>query len=230
MTASATDRARAGRLVRTLSAVSPGVRAIKDQIPSFAAAWEERNEVELASGRPLWVALGDSLTQGIGAPTIEQSYAARLQRRCHEAGWPLALVNLSRSGARIEDVRRSQLPTLVSLATDHSRPVLVTCTIGSNDLLRSARLGRARQQARELIAALPDRTVMATLPAAGSLAAAGANRFLRETIRAHGHDIADVASYYRPRRGTIARDHFHPNEHGYQAWVAAFTEALAGRI
>ena len=212
-----------GPLVRTLARVLPGVRDTEDQIPAYARRWHEQNQAALSSGEPVWVALGDSLTQGIGASSLETTFVRQVQRRLADAGRPVPVLNLSVSGARIQDVIDRQLPKLSQLAHD---PAFVTCTVGSNDLLRSVRLKRTTKQLGALFDALPKGSIVATVPAAGSLVAKYVNRIIEGEAPLREHRIADVASHLSGWRRRIAGDGFHPNDEGYQAWTAAFSEVL----
>ena len=57
-----------------LLSLLPGVRATKRQVEVFAEAWRSHNDdvlTTLSANDRLLVALGDSLTQGIGASSIE---------------------------------------------------------------------------------------------------------------------------------------------------------------
>ena len=56
-------------------------------------------------GGLLYVALGDSAAQGIGASSPERGYVGLLAERLRETtGRPVELINISRSGAKIEEV------------------------------------------------------------------------------------------------------------------------------
>ena len=212
-----------GALVRTLARVLPGVRETEDQIPAYARRWHEQNQAALSSGEPVWVALGDSLTQGIGASSLDTTFVRQVQRFLAESGRPVPVLNLSVSGARIQDVIDAQLPKLAALAHE---PAFVTCTVGSNDLLRSVRLKRTTTQLRGLFDALPAGSVVATLPAAGSMVAKYVNRIIEGEAPLREHRIADVAAHLSGWRRRIAGDGFHPNDEGYAAWTAAFSAAL----
>ena len=214
-----------GPLVRALAKVLPGVRETEDQIPAFARRWHEQNQAALTAGEPVWVALGDSLSQGIGASSLETTFVRQVQRRLAEAGRPVPVLNLSVSGARIQDVIDRQLPKLAQLAHE---PVFVTCTVGSNDLLRSVRFKRTTRQLSTLFDALPSGSIVATLPDAGSMVAKYVNRVIEGEAPLREHRIADVASHLSGWRRRIAGDGFHPNDEGYEAWTNAFTEVLIG--
>jgi lysophospholipase L1-like esterase len=75
------------------------------------------------------VAVGDSVTEGVGDPGRDglQGWVHHL---ADEAGLQL-VANLARAGARVADVRRHQLERAVA-----AEPDVVTCAIGVNDVLR----------------------------------------------------------------------------------------------
>src|SRR4051812_30383533 len=54
---------------RWTSFLLPGAIGVAGQVPIYAGAWQRDNELANTGGRPLWVVLGDSLSQGIGAST-----------------------------------------------------------------------------------------------------------------------------------------------------------------
>jgi hypothetical protein len=60
-----------GWFLRLARRLLPGVGLVEDEIKPYAAAWHERNLAALASADPLWVVPGDSLSQGVGASSIE---------------------------------------------------------------------------------------------------------------------------------------------------------------
>lgn len=211
-----------GRLLR-VTRFLPGVARTAEQIEYFADHWRGLAAESLVSERPVVVALGDSLAQGIGASTPDDGYVGGLRRHLTIGTAPPPVLNLSRSGATIEDVIDIQLP---ALAASGVTPAAVVCTVGSNDLVRSARLLRTRRSLGRLLDAVPVETVIATLPARGSLAAKGLNRCLRAEASARSLAVADVNAHLRTWRGHQATDRFHPNDAGYRCWTAAFVGAL----
>ncbi len=205
----------------------PGVRATRAQVDEFATAWRHRNDGELAALSPedrLFIALGDSLSQGIGATSLESTWVIRLARELESGGaGRVRVVNLSVSGGRIGDVLATQLPRLEAIGV---RPAVVTCTVGSNDLIGSPRFGRAVDEMRMLLGELPSGAVMATIPDRGSLVAKAFNRRLRHAVAEHPVRLADIAPLAYRGRKTYAPDWFHPNDRGYEAWFATFAAVL----
>jgi len=204
----------------------PGVRAVTEQIPRFAAAWAEETERALGAPGPLLAVLGDSTAQGIGAGSHLTGWAGQLRERLavhHGTEWGVA--NWSRSGARVADVVAEQLPALRGAGR---RPDLVVCAVGANDVFWGLTTGAARRAFAELLPGLPAPAVVATVPEGGVAGRARRlNAELRGLAAAHGVAVAEVARTIRPGRGTLASDGFHPSTRGYADWTAAFAAALA---
>lgn len=214
---------RPGRSVRLLSRILPGVAQTRRQIEQYADHWRHRAIESIESGAAPVVAIGDSLAQGIGASSPDHGFVAAVASRLVGDDGPV--VNLSRSGARLVDVLEHQLPALTALPVD---PVVVLCTVGSNDLVRSSRIRRARQEMHDLLDALPPNAVVATVPAAGSLVAKRFNRSVRSAAVERRVTVADVGRELRSWKGRMAADRFHPNDAGHQLWAEVFERAIAG--
>ena len=199
----------AGRLVPGI----PRVHAQAARLPRRVAAVQRGGP---RSGGPPRVALGDSMSQGIGARSIDGGWVGQLHGRLDAAGVPLRLVNLSRTGARVQDVVRFQLPELAALG----RPALVTVLAGANDMFPPARRAGAVPAFAELLTALPTgRSVVGTLPRRNRSARA-INALVDAAAGRGDVRIADMRGMtVRSLWGTRAEDLFHPNERGY-AWIA----------
>ncbi len=216
-------RSRVGKVARVLL---PGVRQVHAQVAVYARAWDEANDAALAAEGPLWVVLGDSTAQGIGAPSYDQGYVGQLRAVLDEhSSRPWRVLNLSRSGARAADVLATQLPRLEALETE---PDLVTCAIGANDMVPTP-LPEVLAAMREIIHRLPRGAVIATIPQGLRPARASVvNEMIRAEAPAAGLVIADVWAHTGPPwHGKLAQDGFHPGLAGYADWAKAFAEALA---
>jgi hypothetical protein len=73
-----------GWFLRLARRVLPGVGLVENEIKPYAQAWSERNLEALACAGPLWVVLGDSLSQGVGASSIERGWVLQTWRG---GGW-----------------------------------------------------------------------------------------------------------------------------------------------
>ena len=95
--------------------LSDGIAAINATIEPRAQFWDQWNTNTVDNEGPLWIALGDSVTQGIGSSTPEMSYVSIvLERLILRTGLPWRVLNLSMSGGRFDDVTKRQLPALRS--------------------------------------------------------------------------------------------------------------------
>lgn len=222
-----TDQPRSpfARLGRALGSLLPGARERRAQTEAYASAWDAHNATAMRANGPLWVALGDSTAQGIGASAHDRGYVGQLLGLLRTERDPAyRVVNLSRTGALTDDVLDRQLP---ALATIEQPVALVTCGIGSNDVLRRPKRLIVERFER-LVAELPTGTVLANIPQGlGSGRTRAANALLAERAPAHGVIVADVHAHTgAPWTAKYAPDRFHPNDRGYQEWVAAFAAAL----
>ncbi len=216
-------RSLGGKLLRL---ALPGVRQIHAQVASYAKAWDAANAVALDDDGPLWVVLGDSTAQGIGAPSYDQGYVGQLKAVLDEhSSTPWRVFNFSRSGARANDVLETQLPRLEAL---EQPPELVTCAIGANDMIPTP-LDQVVGSIREVMRRLPEGAVIATIPQGlRPQHAVVVNEIIRGEAPAAGLVVADVWAHTGPPwEGKLAADGFHPGVVGYSNWAKAFAEALA---
>ena len=204
-----------------LGRLSP-FRRSSAQVDAYAAAWTSANETARAATGPLWVVLGDSAAQGVGASTHLSGYVGVVLARLQAAdGRPWRVLNLSRSGARTREVVDVQWPAAADLDAD-----LVTAVVGGNDALRTAE-PQWRQAAEDLCAALPPGAVVATCPrGVFERKARRVNAVLRAGAEAHGLRVADLWAHTGPPYRGLYADGFHPNDRGYLQWADALSEAL----
>jgi lysophospholipase L1-like esterase len=207
----------AGRLV-------PGIGRVQAQVPVFADGWRSANEGALEDSGPLWVALGDSMSQGIGARSIRGGWVGQLHARFRAEGRPVRLINLSATGARVHDVADDQLPQLAALGVV---PVLVTVLAGANDMFPRSRWPDAVASYRRILEVLPPgRSVAGTMPRRNGGAAA-INALIDEAAARGDIRVADLRGMtVRSLIGTRADDHFHPNERGYADIARRFSQAV----
>ncbi len=210
-----------------------GVTAMRADCIAFAGHWQAHNEqiLRAAEPAPLWVVLGDSTAQGLGAPSPDDGYVGQVLSVLRQrTGRPWQVLNLSVSGALIRDVLNLQLPRIPAQAD------LVTCGIGFNDILYTGP-GKLFTDLRALLAAVPDRTVMLDLPVpagyAGLLGLASRpylariNRTLHAAAGARGLPVAEVSRHFLPPwTGKFASDCFHPSQDGYRDWSQALLAVL----
>jgi lysophospholipase L1-like esterase len=211
-----------------------GVAYVDVQARTFADFWTRQNENALAADGPLWVVLGDSTAQGLGASSPLHGYVGQVLNALRRTGSPWRVLNLSRAGAQTRHVLEDQLPQVDGLT-----PALVTCGIGSNDILATPPK-RFRDQLRQVIERLPSSSVMMDLTVPDRLwriggvvspYVTGINQLISTTAASRGLPVAEVSQHARPPwRGMLAPDSFHPNNLGYRRHADALLAALPAAV
>ena len=214
-----------------------GVNAMREDCAAFARHWQAHNDQVLAEmgpaqpDGPLWVVLGDSTAQGLGALSPDGGYVGQvLAELRRQTGLPWRVLNLSVSGSLTRDVLGAQLPVMPAHAD------LVTCGIGINDILYTSP-AKLFADLRTLIAALPDQTVLLDLPLPagcwGFLGRASVpyvtriNRTIHQAAAARGLPVAEVSAHFLPPwPGKFASDCFHPSQDGYRDWARALLSVV----
>ena len=204
------QRSEADRLARTLHL--------------NARWWKEQRAKD---GELLYVAIGDSAAQGVGASQPGRSYVGLIAQHLRQrTGRSVRVVNLSISGARLREAIALQLAPLRRLSPD-----IVTVAIGANDMPAFDR-DRFTRELREVYDSLPPSSIVAEVPSF-YLGAAERNVRVANTIvhRLAGEHGFEVAPLYVRTRGQgaalyalnrVAADFFHPNDRGYRVWASAF--------
>ncbi|MFB7656637.1 MULTISPECIES: SGNH/GDSL hydrolase family protein [unclassified Streptomyces] len=189
-----------------------------------------------------FVALGDSLTEGVGDPVGHgwRGWAALLATGLAEQ--PVLFTNLARSGAQTGDVAERQLPAGLAL-----RPDLVSVVVGVNDTLRrtfdlgavAARLDTVyaactARGALLLTACLPDPGAMLGLPDALARPLARRQRAVNAVVHALSDRYGAVHLHaceggWTTDRSMWSADRLHPGERGHRQLALRFHALLAER-
>jgi lysophospholipase L1-like esterase len=211
-----------GPVVSTASKLFKGVRSVQDQVEPYAREWERHNREAVAASGPLWVVLGDSMSQGVGASAYDHGWVGQLAETL--PGY--RLVNLSVYGGRISDVLERQIPAMESLGVP---PDLVTVIIGSNDLFNRKRREAMPTALTEMLRRLPGGTVIGNQPG-GRDAMVEFNALIDKAVRERGLVLAEFRDpRMRSWKGKLSPDHFHPNDLGYAGMAKIMAEAIARR-
>jgi lysophospholipase L1-like esterase len=190
--------------------------------------------------RPLrFVALGDSLTEGVGDPVADgwRGWAALLAGGL--ADEPAHFTNLAVSGSQTHDVLERQLPAALAL-----RPDVVSVVVGVNDTLRctfdihavAARLDTvyaafAEQGAALLTACRPDPGAMLGLPGALARPLARRQRAVNAVVHALSERYGALHLHacegaWLTDRAMWSADRLHPGERGHRQLAVRFHALL----
>lgn len=195
----------------------------------------------------MYVALGDSTVEGVGATSPETNYVSQIYERLKSVYPQARLMNLGVNGATAPDVLGAQLARAVALGPD-----LVTLSIGPNDITsgRNAQqyerdletiLGTLASQTTAVVVVnlIPDLTLTPRFtrkelaPVVGRRVVAF-NEALARQARAHGAELVDLYARSReelPRYPElIAPDGYHPSDRGYARWAELMWEGIVARI
>lgn len=199
---------------------------LRSTIKPTAAYWLAQQETAPQPGEFVYVALGDSAAQGIGASSYDKGYVALLAAQIQKAtGRPVRVINLSVTGARVADVVREQLPRLKAL-----HPDLVTLDIGANDTVKSTPDADFRRDFTSILEAIPaERSAVADLPVFSGKSTQSNqvhwNDFVQSEIIKQEIKLVKLSDTTRRTQhdwDTYAADFFHPSDKGYATWYQTY--------
>ncbi|HEX7633417.1 MAG TPA: SGNH/GDSL hydrolase family protein [Candidatus Saccharimonadales bacterium] len=199
---------------------------LKSHLKSYADYWKNLPN----SGSFTYVALGDSAAQGIGASKPQYGYVGLLSKYIQaQTGQKVRVVNLSVSGAKIEDVLAKQIPQLQKYKAD-----LVTVDIGANDVAGKYNSTDFARKYDQLAAALPAGTIVGNTPYFGgrirhNTQALDANKHIAASAQKYDLRVADLQTVTRAHNSlrVYAPDLFHPSNQGYKNWATAYEHAMS---
>lgn len=215
-----------------------GLLALAGQVPAYQKHWDAKNAEISASNAITYIALGDSTAQSIGASSPEKGYVGLIAEAiARKTGRPVHLVNLSKSGAKVEDVLNTQLPKLANLHIDDD--TIITLEIGANDVARDYDTDTFTKNINQLIPLLPKQVVMSDIPFFGKGRLSSresdvqkANAVMAEIAAKNGRQLAPLHKLTEENASlrNNALDMFHPSNRGYKNWYSAFWEQLEPTI
>ena len=209
-----------------------GLGLLTAKQPLHAKWWRDQRG---GHGELLYVAMGDSAAQGIGASRPGRSYVGLIAKHLRAStGQTVRVVNLSQAGARLREALAKQVPQLEALEPD-----VLTVSVGANDIAEFEPTRFAREF-DELCAALPPRALVADVPSFHlgdrERSVKVANAIVRKTVAQYGLTLVPLHATTK-RRGVsrtalrdVSVDFFHPNDRGYNTWASAFLPLLPKAI
>jgi len=180
-------------------------------------------------GEITYLALGDSTAQAIGASSPSRGYVGIIAKRLEQkTGKTVRVVNISVTGATMEDYLKTQAPQVKDIKADY-----VTIEIGANDV-RSFEPQKFKDKFAQVLETLPDGTFVSNMPLFNSRPSSTNNGKLASVIVEQ-----ELQSYPNLRfvdlgketteKQTIfgfAPDLFHPNNISYKHWADAFWKEI----
>lgn len=196
-------------------------------VGSYRKSWVS---IARQKGEIIYVALGDSAAQGIGATNPMKGYPGLIADSIKlKTGKTVQIINLSKTGAKLEDYLREQSQILATL-----KPDIVTIEIGANDI-RKFDAEKFRREFKEVLKTLPDGAYVSNMPLFNSRPALTekakhASRIIEEELKHYPKlvfvDLEKVTSENQSIF-SFAPDLFHPNNLGYKNWANAFLKKIS---
>lgn len=196
----------------------------------------------VSTSQVVYVAIGDSLTSGVGTSAYEMSYPYKLGEKIAENGSTVVLRNYSYPGARTKGIVENVLPSMQEEKAD-----IITILLGINDVHGNISLTNFRENYSKILQELTRNTdaVIYTL----ALPYIGAPPLLRfpyqfyfdwrtrkfNTIikelsaEAHVHFIdlySPTEKLFKEKGLHYSVDFFHPSEEGYRIWSTVIYDRL----
>lgn len=197
--------------------MSAKVAAVEAQREPHAEFWDQWNVEAVKADGPLWIALGDSTSQGIGSPDPQMSWIPLVLNRLRShTGDPWRVVNLAMTGAQFADIVEYQLPRIDALKAAGQTAQLMTHLAGANNLMAPATWPEATKELRVILDAMPNRSVVARVGvhhAGNSLMARKLNRTIEALAVEKSFEL--FWPWKWPSLDGMGDDKWHPGPKGY---------------
>ncbi|HUD43991.1 MAG TPA: GDSL-type esterase/lipase family protein [Patescibacteria group bacterium] len=182
----------------------------------------------------IYVALGDSTVEGIGASSPEKTYAGLIHKHLLTIKKQTQFYNLGQAFATTQVVIHLQLSKALSL-----KPDLITISVGPNDLREKTSAKIFRYQLRTLLTTIKKQTsaeiIINTIPdfsmskaiprwqrTLSRVLIPRMNKIIKEEakeVNAVVVDLYSASKIYWGNPDIISEDGFHPSDLGYTIWA-----------
>lgn len=191
-------------------------------------------------GAVRYVALGDSLTAGVGSNSIKSTFVYQFATKLSLQFGKVEVVNLAIPGATSEDLITNQLPQVAQEKSKFSNETqYITLLIGINDIHNKVSVADYNNRlvyiVNQLLTKTDARIILISLPYLGAsdvipfpLSAvldARTKQFNKVTAEVEQGDRIKLIDLYTPTWQAFtensryyAPDHFHPSGEGYLLW------------
>jgi lysophospholipase L1-like esterase len=194
------------------------------------------DEATSTAQRMKYVAIGDSLTSGVGTASSKESFPYLLSEKIAQSGRNIELMNLGIPGARTQDVINSQLQKIIS-----DDPDIVTVLAGVNDIHGFVSGLTFKKNYETIIDELTSKTkakiIIINLPYLGTddlitwpynwlyqIRTTEFNNIIYKIAQSRGLTLVDLYKATKDQSthnsDYYSIDQFHPSAEGYKQWSA----------
>lgn len=189
------------------------------------------------TGEVRYLAMGDSITQGIGTDAFEtDAFPARLSERWRAKGCKVELKNAGISGYTAAEVLRDQVPEIAPF-----KPTFITLQDGANDIVNKVSPDTYRANIRAILDAAKQSGARVVVlpqnewprspegPNYGTMEQRDAfDTILIEEVKAKGAELVDLRALYRQHadKKLWAEDGIHPTPPAYDEMAAEIARVI----
>jgi lysophospholipase L1-like esterase len=185
-----------------------------------------------------YLALGDSLTQGIGATDLDKgSFPALVSERWRKRGCKVELRNVGASGNTASQVISDQLPAIAEF-----KPTFITFQSGANDIANGVTMDAYRKDVKTVLEAAKGSGARVVVflqnewfraPAGPGYGGTAEKRtaydlIMLEEVKAKRAELLDLRLLYRQQadKNLWIDDGIHPTPESYEAWAAEIARVI----
>jgi lysophospholipase L1-like esterase len=202
--------------------------------PDYAGSYLVRNNLN-GSGQIVYSAIGDSLTSGVGADTIEKSYPYLLAQKIAGDNSAVHLKIRAYPGARTSHLVKNQISPAIA-----DNPDIITLLIGVNDVHGNVFASTFKKNYELILGRLKKETTakiyLVNIPMIGTdtLIMPPYRSYFDSRIKLFNSIIKELAEKYKIKlidlytptaralkkeNPLYAKDLFHPSAEGYRLWA-----------
>lgn len=203
-----------------------GLLWLLNSVQRYNNFWETKAK---ETGEITYLAMGDSAAQGIGATNPMKGYVGLIAKDIeHKTGKTVKIVNVSKTGATMDDYLKSQVPIIATV-----KPDIITVEIGANDIA-NYNATDFRAKFKRVLESLPDGSYISNMPLFNSRPgstqnAKQASAIIREELSKYPKLVfidLEIETEQNQSIFGFAPDLFHPNNFSYKNWANAFLKKI----
>jgi acyl-CoA thioesterase I len=185
-----------------------------------------------------YLALGDSLTMGVGAGTETRAFPALLADQWRASGCAVELKNVGIGGYTAAEVLAEEVPQI-----DHFQPTFITFQVGANDIAKDVSIDEYRRNVQAVLDAATASGAQVVVLAQNEWfrgpvgRTAGADLAARRAAyddvmiteaMARGAEFVDLRPLFTRQadENLYVEDGIHPTPRAYEEWAAALADAV----